>query len=173
MKFRLRSQRLPLISKWNKKGTGPTVEMRASYATHWVDVTLRPAVSRPVRPGVRPRSGPETNFSSSLKFCIDSCGFVILWRPLWQEDGSVIYCCWLASPAQPLSGPIGLRKSAKSVSDQPACGPRFEPGTLWTRSRDTVCCRACRALKQPCTPVSVLWQGLRLCCVEGGRVTQH
>jgi hypothetical protein len=36
--------------------------------------------------------------------------FVILWRPLWREDGSVIYCRYLASPAQFLSGlsPAGL-----------------------------------------------------------------
>jgi hypothetical protein len=39
------------------------------------------------------------------KFSLDSCGFVILWRPLWREDGSVIYCCCLTSPAQSLSGP--------------------------------------------------------------------
>jgi hypothetical protein len=41
-------------------------------------VPLRPTVSRPVCPGVRPPSGPMTNFSFSLKFSLDSCGFVIL-----------------------------------------------------------------------------------------------
>jgi hypothetical protein len=35
--------------------------------------------------------GPVTNFSFSLKFPLDSCSFVILWHPLWGEDGSVIY----------------------------------------------------------------------------------
>jgi hypothetical protein len=35
--------------------------------------------------------GPVTNFSFSLKFPLDSCGFVILYHPLWGEDGSVIY----------------------------------------------------------------------------------
>jgi hypothetical protein len=44
--------------------------------------------------------GPATNSSFSLRFSLDSYGFVILWRPLWREDGSVIYCwCW-SSPAQ-------------------------------------------------------------------------
>jgi hypothetical protein len=32
----------------------------------------------------------------SLKFSLDSCGFVVLWLSLWREDGSVIYCCCLA-----------------------------------------------------------------------------
>jgi hypothetical protein len=36
--------------------------------------------------------GPTTNFSFSLKFSLDSWGFVILYRPLWRENGSVIYC---------------------------------------------------------------------------------
>jgi hypothetical protein len=48
---------------------------------------------RSVSPGVGTPSGLVTNFSFSLKFSLDSCGFVILLRPLWQEDGSVIYCC--------------------------------------------------------------------------------
>jgi hypothetical protein len=40
-------------------------------------VILRPTVSWPVCPGVRPPSGPVTNFTFSLK-CLDSCRFVIL-----------------------------------------------------------------------------------------------
>jgi hypothetical protein len=36
----------------------------------------------------------------------DICEFVDLGRPLWREDGSVVYnCCW-PSPAQSFSGPI-------------------------------------------------------------------
>jgi hypothetical protein len=31
---------------------------------------------------------------------LDRCRFVILLRPLWREDGSVIYCCCWASPTQ-------------------------------------------------------------------------
>jgi hypothetical protein len=68
---------------------------------------LWPTVSRPVCPGVRPQSGPVTNFSFSLKFSVDSRGFVILWCPFWQEDGSIIYCCCLASPAQSLDHILG------------------------------------------------------------------
>jgi hypothetical protein len=72
-----------------------------------VNVTVRPTVSRPVCPCVRPPSGPVTNFSFSLKFSLVSCRFVIVW---WEE-GSVIYCCCWASSAQSLSGlsPVGLK----------------------------------------------------------------
>jgi hypothetical protein len=56
-------------------------------------VILRPTVGRPVCPGVRPQLGPVTNFSFSLKFSLDTCWVVNLWRPLWREDWSVIYCC--------------------------------------------------------------------------------
>jgi hypothetical protein len=65
--------------------------------------TVGQSASLPVRLCVRPRSGPMTNFSFSLKFSLDRWGFVILYRPLWVEDGSVIYCCFRASPAQSLS----------------------------------------------------------------------
>jgi hypothetical protein len=48
--------------------------------------------------------GPTTNFSFSLKFSLDSCRVVILKRPLWREDGPIIYCCCWSSPAQSRSG---------------------------------------------------------------------
>jgi hypothetical protein len=61
---------------------GPTVRATASVSGHQevkVKVILRPTVSRrSVCPGVRPPSGPVTNFSFSLKFSLDSCGFVNL-----------------------------------------------------------------------------------------------
>jgi hypothetical protein len=44
--------------------------------------------------------GPVTNFSFSLKFPSGSCGFVILLRPLWREDGSVFYCKMLLGLAR-------------------------------------------------------------------------
>jgi hypothetical protein len=44
--------------------------------------------------------GPSTNFSFSLKFPLDSCGFVILYCPLWREDGSVIYCTTASGSCQ-------------------------------------------------------------------------
>jgi hypothetical protein len=38
-------------------------------------------------------------------FLSNSCGFVDFGRPLWREDGSVVYnCCW-PLPAQSFSGP--------------------------------------------------------------------
>jgi hypothetical protein len=81
----------------------------SDFQTSQMKVILRLTVSRPVCPGVRPQLGPFTNFYFSLKFSLDS--FVILRRPLWREDGSVIYCCCLASPAHSLSGlsPAGLK----------------------------------------------------------------
>jgi hypothetical protein len=44
--------------------------------------------------------GPATNFSFSLRFSFRQLLFVTLYRPLWIEDGSVIYCCCWSSPAQ-------------------------------------------------------------------------
>jgi hypothetical protein len=44
--------------------------------------------------------GPATNFSFSLKFSLDICGFVILYLPLWREDGSLIYCTIASGPRQ-------------------------------------------------------------------------
>jgi hypothetical protein len=50
-------------------------------------------------------------FSFSLKCSLNSCEFIILWRPLWREDMSLIYCCCLASSVQSLSSlcPTGLK----------------------------------------------------------------
>jgi hypothetical protein len=45
--------------------------------------------------------GPAINFSFSLKFPSDSCGFIILWRPLWREGGgAIIYCTIASGPCQ-------------------------------------------------------------------------
>jgi hypothetical protein len=44
--------------------------------------------------------GPVTNFSLPLKFPLDSCWFVVLYRPLWREDVSVIYCTIASGPCQ-------------------------------------------------------------------------
>jgi hypothetical protein len=47
-----------------------------------------------------PHMGPKTRFL----LLSDNCGFVHVGRPLRREDGSVVYnCCW-ASPAQSFSG---------------------------------------------------------------------
>jgi hypothetical protein len=61
---------------------------------------LRPTVSRPVCPGVKPHLRPKTRFL----LLSDSCGFVDVGRPLWRGDGPVVYnCCW-PSPALSFSG---------------------------------------------------------------------
>jgi hypothetical protein len=49
--------------------------------------------------------GPKTRFL----LLSDSGGFVDVWRPFWQDFGSVVYnCCW-SSPAQSFSGPSPSR----------------------------------------------------------------
>jgi hypothetical protein len=63
---------------------------------------LRPTVSL----GAKHHLGPKTRFL----LLSDSCRFVDVGRPFWREDGSVVYnCCW-ASPAQSFLGlsPAGL-----------------------------------------------------------------
>jgi hypothetical protein len=58
---------------------------------------------------------PSTNFSFSLKFPSDSCGFIIVWRPLWWEGGSII-CCTIAS---------GLCKSSHSWVEVPQTSRQY------------------------------------------------
>jgi hypothetical protein len=73
--------------------------LHSSQSCFYVEVNLRPTVSRPALALVSgTHLGPATNFSFSLKFPLDSCGFVILWRPLWREDGSVIYRTVVSGP---------------------------------------------------------------------------
>jgi hypothetical protein len=58
-------------------------------------------VNQAVHIGVKHPSGDKTKFL----LLSESCGFVDVGRPLWREDGSVVYnCCW-PSPAQSFSGP--------------------------------------------------------------------
>jgi hypothetical protein len=67
--------------------------------------------------GVRPPSGTRDQFFSSfsLKLSLDSWEFLIMGRPLWREDESIIYsCCW-ASPAQSLSGPSSAELMTISI----------------------------------------------------------
>jgi hypothetical protein len=54
-------------------------------------VMLRPMVSRPVSLGVKLLLGPKNTFM----WLPHSCSFVEMGRPLWREDGFVIYRCQL------------------------------------------------------------------------------
>jgi hypothetical protein len=70
-------------------------------------VILQLTVSRPVCPGIRPPSGVRYQFSFSPLEIIFKSFFFKMRRPLWGEDGSVIYwykCYWVL-PAPSLSGP--------------------------------------------------------------------
>jgi hypothetical protein len=114
--------------------------------------------SRSVCPGVRPHSGPVAKFNFSLKFSLDSCGLTFWWRPLWREDGSVIYCYCLASRAQSLSGECRPTKDNNLLSPifrlpQPGgSGPRIyilqgkggpvippDIGFFWIAATTSVC----------------------------------
>jgi hypothetical protein len=82
---------------------------------------LWPTVSQPVCLRVKPHLGTKTRFL----LLSDSCGFVDVGRPLWLEDGSVIYnCCWPSS-AQSFLGPslMGLTTIF--------CCLRFETPPTW------------------------------------------
>jgi hypothetical protein len=61
-----------------------------------VKVIIRPTVSRPVCPGVRPLSGARDQFFFLLEIVFTK---LHVWyygaRSLWREDGPLIYsCCW-------------------------------------------------------------------------------
>jgi hypothetical protein len=78
-----------------------------------------------------------------------SSRFIVVGRPFWRDDGSVVYiCCW-ASPAKSFSGPspAGLMTAIYSpkletsgtffgqipiiISPQEQGGPVISPGTRW------------------------------------------
>jgi hypothetical protein len=75
----------------------PSLTRRQARVTNKDGVILRPTISQPVFPGARPPSGIRNRiiFSFPWKLSLDSYWFFIMGRPLWREDGSVIYsCCW-------------------------------------------------------------------------------
>jgi hypothetical protein len=53
-----------------------------------VKVSIRPTVIQPISLGVEPHVGSKTRFL----LLSDACSFVYVGRPLWREDGFVIYC---------------------------------------------------------------------------------
>jgi hypothetical protein len=84
-------------------------------------------------------SSSVTNFSFSLKFSSDGCGFVInLRRPLWRVDWSVIYCCCWASSAQLFSCLIPTDLKTKSYYPSVWESPNLDdqvPVIIYSRSR--------------------------------------
>jgi hypothetical protein len=82
----------PVWTLWSKEkylspARNRTLDFQPVAIQTQVKVTLRPTVSRPVSPGVEPHMGPKTRFLLPS----DICSFVDGGRPLWREDGSVIY----------------------------------------------------------------------------------
>jgi hypothetical protein len=61
---------------------------------------LRPTVSRQSFLVSGSQLGPLTNFSFLLKFALDNYRCVTLCRPLWRENGSLLYNCFWALPEQ-------------------------------------------------------------------------
>jgi hypothetical protein len=53
------------------------------------------------------------SFLFYLKLSLDGCWFYIMERPLWREDGSVIYSCYYTLPAQSSSGPSSAELMTK------------------------------------------------------------
>jgi hypothetical protein len=53
---------------------------------------------------------PIWGLRPDLYYLCDSCGLVLVGRPLWREDGSVVCNCYWSLPAQSFLGPspIGL-----------------------------------------------------------------
>jgi hypothetical protein len=86
---------------------------RSHNSIHWLSLSKlcydRWSVGQSVlvsSPPPPPNLGPKTRFL----LLSDSCGYVDVGWPLWEEDGSFIYNCFWPSPAQSFSGlsPLGL-----------------------------------------------------------------
>jgi hypothetical protein len=83
----------------------PSYTPRQWVTSNEVKVILRPTVSRPLYIGIRPQSVTHSQFFFfPWKLSRDVCGSVTMGRPLGRENGSIMYiCCW-AEPAQSLLG---------------------------------------------------------------------
>jgi hypothetical protein len=57
--------------------------------------------------------GPATHFSFSMKFPLDYWSFFILLRPLWREDGSIIYCTIDSGPCQNSHSRIQVHQNSR------------------------------------------------------------
>jgi hypothetical protein len=95
--------RLQAYEAGNVGGFGDRVYLNISWPA--TALVIRRSVDQSVLVS-SPHLGPKTKFL----LLSDSCGFAVVRRPLWRENGSVVYnCCW-SSPAHSFSDmcPAGL-----------------------------------------------------------------
>jgi hypothetical protein len=93
--------------------------------------------------------GPAINFSFSLKLSLDSCKFLILWRPLWREGGSEIYCTIASGPCQSSHSYVAVTQN-RLIWDSPNLEGQV-PVFLSPRTRGTqLYSRALGSLFQVC-----------------------
>jgi hypothetical protein len=127
-----------------------------SYIKIKVKVTLRPIVSRPVRPGVRHPSGTRDQFFPfSHWLFLNTCGFVDVGRPLWRGVGFVVFSFCRASAAQRFSDFCPKSKS-KSCYDWRSVSQSVSMSWCWVHSR------TCDQMLQFCETLAkvwLLWQG--------------
>jgi hypothetical protein len=73
-------------------------------------------------------------------FLSDDCGFLVVWRPLWREDGSVIYCTIASRPCQSSHSWVEVQQNSwpyftVSSETPPTWRARslylYPPGTGW------------------------------------------
>jgi hypothetical protein len=76
---------------WRDGKLTKNLNQDSQYQCHNVEVTLRPTVSRPVSPGVKPHLGPRTRFL----LLSDTCGFVE-WGVLSNERAGLSFVAVIA-----------------------------------------------------------------------------
>jgi hypothetical protein len=90
----------PILMKFDMyiMAPGPITTTYFIHLHIQVQVILRPTVSRPVCPSIWPPPGTREYFFLSTEMIIRHLSLYNMGRPLWQEDGSVIYsykCYWV------------------------------------------------------------------------------
>jgi hypothetical protein len=112
---------------WQRRGE--------SLSKSKVKIMLQPTVNQSFLVS-NPHLGPKTRFLLLL----DSCGFVDMGHPLWQEDRSAVYNCWWPSPGPSFTGPspagsvtiLYCLRFETSLTWRATSPDLYPPGTGWT-----------------------------------------